>query len=102
MSDYTLNFFDRHVLRLITMAPRSSGYQLHEAMMADYVGDSKIRKALGWLIGPSVGQLYVSLAKLERFDLVASEWGIATKERGGHRPRLYTSRTLSAADGAKP
>lgn len=101
MSEHVLDYFDRHLLRLITVRPSSSGYQLHEALMADYVGDSKIRKAVGWLIGPSIGRLYVSLAKLERFDLVTSEWGEATRERGGYRPRLYTSATHTTSQRAE-
>lgn len=102
MSEHSLTKFDRLVLSLIVATPDSSGYRLHNELMATWMGNSKIREVFGWLIGPSVGRLYVSLAKLERFDLVTSKWGEATQARGGHRPRLYRSNigAVSSQDGA--
>ena len=38
-------------------------------------------------LGP--GSLYLTLQRLEQDGRLVSRWGVATEERGWHRPRLY-------------
>jgi DNA-binding PadR family transcriptional regulator len=35
------------------------------------------------------GSLYPTLMRMEKDGRLVSRWGVATAERGGHRPRLY-------------
>lgn len=44
---------------------------------------------LGKITGLGSGALYPTLYRMEHAGTLASRWGIATAERGWHRPRLY-------------
>lgn len=86
----SLSKFDRQVLSTISKYPNSSGFILWQKLNSDRVDKSAFGKFLpAVFFGPSIGSLYVSFAKLERLQLISSEWGVATRERGWNRPRLY-------------
>ena len=88
-SVHSCNEFDRDVLRIIMVHPGSTGFQIHQNLIEGYKSRRRCGPLWAALFGPSSGKMYVSLAKLERLDLVTSWWGVATPERGGHRPRHY-------------
>lgn len=62
---------EQRILDLLQASGEMSGYELGKAAE----------------IGS--GSLYPSLMEMERDGRIVSRWGIATAERGWHRPRLY-------------
>lgn len=48
---------------------------------------------IGNLADLGAGVLYPALQRLERDGRLSSRWGVATAERGWHRPRLYSLRS---------
>jgi DNA-binding PadR family transcriptional regulator len=79
------------VLAVIRANPGLSGFQIMQALVANSRAARWFGKDSVWAVvfGPSTGGLYPILMRLERTGQVTSIWGVATPERGGHRPRLY-------------
>lgn len=85
--------FDRRVLSAVRdLGGNAYGVTIRNALspeMPESARHSKIRLWLHWLKEPSLGALYVSLARLEEQNLLTSHWGEATEERGWRRKRYY-------------
>lgn len=98
---------EAEVLKVIEDNPGSSGFQIHRAISAQsravrWFGQGSFMAAL---LGPGVSSMYVHLASMERRGIITSNWGVATPERGGRRPRHYYARAQAPApiphDGEK-
>lgn len=91
MSNDALDDFDRRVLAAVIAGPRSHAYDINKRLIADWIGNSRLRGWVWILFAPGPGSLYPSLEKLERLGIVQSDWGEPTKS--GNRHRLYWYRS---------
>jgi DNA-binding PadR family transcriptional regulator len=78
-------------LEFIRANPGASGREIADELMrrsraARWFGAESILTAL---FGPGPGTTYAILADLESAGRITSGRGLATQERGGHRPRHY-------------
>ena len=89
MTRHSCTDFDRQVLQIIAERPGATGFQIHQTLIQRWQKRHGLGPTMALVFGPSTGKMYVTLEKLEQLKLVESEWGVATPERGGHRPIHY-------------
>jgi hypothetical protein len=79
------------VFEIIKANPGVTGADIWRALIARSWSAKRFGKdsLITALFGPSVGSVYVHLARLENAKRIRSHWGPATLARGGHRPRHY-------------
>lgn len=91
----SLDEFDRRILNIIAANPEGiRSFQIHMKLVDDWKSKTYFRRCwcgplLLSILGPSLGSMYVSLEKLEHFDLVESWWGEKIVPEAKWRPRFY-------------
>jgi DNA-binding PadR family transcriptional regulator len=85
------------ILEIVRRNPGATGFMIHDSLRAKSRAARLFgrRSVLVWILGPSVGIMYVMLAALERDGALTSVWG--APRRGKHRPRQYYLSGTAAA-----
>lgn len=87
----TLNEYDLHVLGIIAERGRPiRSYVIFSQLEDEFERRSTWGRLWLWraIFGPSFGQLFSSLWKMERDGVIESEWN-PNRSASGHRARLY-------------